>query len=86
MHPDESQAVGHAIHASVPPIEYFPDPQAVHVPLENPYPAIHDLHFPVDAVQLPPHDSTQSLHSFDPAVEYLPFSQFVHPLFLVFGP
>ena len=56
------------------------------VPLENPYPAMHDLHLPVDATQSPPHAATQSLHSFAPLDEYFPLGQAVHALFASFGP
>ena len=42
---------------------------AIQVPLENPYPAIHELHLPVDETQSPPHESEHFEHSVAPADE-----------------
>ena len=63
----------------VPPVEYFPSAQAVHVPLleSNPYPALHFVHLPVDAEHAEQVDE-QSEQDDAPAAEYVIASHFLH--------
>ena len=54
----------------VPPVEYVNDPQAVHLPLTNLYPALHVLQTPV-VVEHAEHPLQVSHFVIAPPVEYV---------------
>ena len=63
----------------VPPVEYVNDPQAVHFPLTNLYPALHVLQTPVvvEHAEHPLH----AVHDFAvPPVEYVNDPHAIHEL------